>query len=215
MSIESNVQSAYNEWAGSYDEMKNKTRDLDKTATQFMLAGIINSSISVLEFGCGTGKNTEWLHKKSNRLTAVDFSEEMLNKAKEKFSASTLIFKQADITQFWSFENESFHLVTCNLILEHVQNLDFVFCEAAKVLKENGYFFVCELHPFKQYQGGKAGFEKNDELISPDCFTHHISEFFQSALNNGFNCVELKEWFDDNDTKSIPRLISFLFQKKL
>jgi ubiquinone/menaquinone biosynthesis C-methylase UbiE len=192
--------------------MDNKTRDLDKLATQLMLADIINSTDSVLEFGCGTGKNTEWLIKKTPHLTAVDFSGEMLNKARQKFS-SDLIFQQVDITQQWPFKKHSFNIVTCNLILEHVQNLDFVFAEAARVLRPNGYFFVCELHSFKQYQGGKARFEINNEVVSPYCFTHHVSDYFSAALSSRFNCLELKEWFDDNNRESLPRLISFIFKK--
>jgi ubiquinone/menaquinone biosynthesis C-methylase UbiE len=211
--MKSNVQSVYNKWAESYDEMENKTRDLDKKATRFMLGEIVPSIPSVLELGCGTGKNTEWLIDNAKQVVAVDLSEEMLEKAKQKFSADNLVFKQADITVKWPFEIQSFSLITCNLILEHVQNLDFIFSEAARVLQPNGYFFICELHPFKQYQGGKARFELNNEIISPDCFTHHASDFYSSALNKGLTCLQFKEWFDKDDRESPPRLISFLFNK--
>jgi 2-polyprenyl-3-methyl-5-hydroxy-6-metoxy-1,4-benzoquinol methylase len=104
-------------------------------------------------------------------------------------------------------------LVTCNLILEHVQNLNPVFGEAARVLKPNGYFFVSELHPFKQYQGGKARFVLDNKMVSPDCFTHHVSDFFNAAQNAGLICAELKEWFDEHNRDGVPRLISFLFRK--
>lgn len=211
--MENNVQSAYNSWTYSYDAMENKTRDLDKEATRLMLADVITSNSVVLEFGCGTGKNTEWFIKNSKKLTAVDFSQEMLNKAVEKFSNENVIFQQADITQPWVFENHTYDLVTCNLILEHVQNLNPVFAEAARVLKPNGYFFVSELHPCKQYQGSKARFELNEDTVSPDCFTHHVSDFFNAAQSAGLLCTELKEWFDGHNREGFPRLISFLFRK--
>ena len=211
--MDTNVQSVYNQWADSYDEIDNKTRDLDKTATQMMLGDIINLSASVLEWGCGTGKNTAWLLKNVRLLIAIDFSEKMLNRAKEKYAAPHLHYKVADIREQWQFKNQSFTLITCNLILEHVHDLDFVFSEAMRVLQPNGYFFISELHPFKQYKGSKARFEMNNELISPDCYTHHISEFFTSAVTKGFNCTEIKEWFDNDDRQSTPRLISFLFKK--
>lgn len=212
--METNVQSVYNQWARSYDEIENKTRDLDKTAAQAMLAAIIPTNALVLELGCGTGKNTAWLARNAQHITAVDFSEEMLNRAKEKYAASNLDFLQADITRQWPFDDGSFDLVTCNLILEHIEDLDFVFFEAMRVLKPDGYFFISELHPFKQYEGSKARFEKNNELISPDCYTHHISDFFSSGLKSGFKCRELKEWFDNEDRAKVPRLISFLFEKE-
>jgi ubiquinone/menaquinone biosynthesis C-methylase UbiE len=207
-----NVRDVYNEWSNTYDEIENKTRDLDRVATQTVLEKIIDSSTLVLELGCGTGKNTAWLLNKAQHVTAVDFSEHMLNKAKEKYSDANLIFLQADITQPWPFETDSFNLVTCNLILEHIKTLDSVFSEAARILKDDSYFFISELHPAKQYLGSKARFEKNNELVSPDCFIHHTSEYFSSAINNGFSCIELMEWFDDNP-ELVPRLISFLFKK--
>src|SRR5688572_24045817 len=113
-----NVQEGYNQWAHSYDSGENKTRDLDKTAVQNILSpyGFLN----VLELGCGTGKNTEWLALKAQQVTAVDFSEVMLQKAKEKITHSNVNFIQADVTKPWPFEKDCFDLVTCNLILEHV-----------------------------------------------------------------------------------------------
>ena len=76
-----------------------------------------------------------------NILRLWIFSEEMLNRAKEKYAASNLDFLQADITRQWPFDDGSFDLVTCNLILEHIEDLDFVFFEAMRVLKPDGYFF--------------------------------------------------------------------------
>ncbi len=211
--MNSNVQSVYNQWAESYDLMENKTRDLDKMVTRFVLEKKITSSNVVLELGCGTGKNTEWLMRNARQLTSIDFSEEMLKKARQKLKADNLVFLHADIKMPWLFNNHQFNIITCNLILEHIEDLNFVFSEAARVLKANGHLFVSELHPFKQYNGGKARFEINNVFTSPDCFIHHISDFFAAASNNGFVCVELKEWFDNDDKSSIPRLISFLFKK--
>ncbi len=206
-----NVQEGYNQWSHSYDAVTNKTRDLDKVATQTILDpyGFLN----VLELGCGTGKNTEWLQQKAQRVTAVDFSEGMLQQARNKITAGAVHFVQADVTRPWPFDAAAFDLATCNLILEHVQNLQHIFAEACRVLKPEGKFFICELHPAKQYGGSKARFEKQDELVVLDTFTHHTSEFFNTGLQNGFQCIRLDEWFDEGEY-AMPRLISFLFEKK-
>ncbi len=55
-----NVENAYDKWVESYDAMLNKTRDLDLVATNENL-GCMKFQ-SVLEVGCGTGKNTNGLH---------------------------------------------------------------------------------------------------------------------------------------------------------
>jgi len=61
-------------------------------------------------------------------------------------------FTVADIRAPWPCEDEAADLVVCNLVLEHVENLNFVFSESARVLDRAGKFFICE-HPFRQYLG--------------------------------------------------------------
>jgi ubiquinone/menaquinone biosynthesis C-methylase UbiE len=166
-----------------------------------------------LECGCGTGKNTVWLAQKAVSLTAMDFSEAMLEKAAEKLNTSHVTFVQADLTQRWPFEREAFDALTCNLVLEHIENLEPLFLEAARVLKKEGYFFVSELHPVKQYGGSKARFEKSGEMQVLPSFVHHASDYFKAATVAGLQCQKLDEWFDGEDKTAVPRLISFLFQK--
>jgi ubiquinone/menaquinone biosynthesis C-methylase UbiE len=206
------TQQHYNQWSSTYDAVKNKTRDLEKRAGQQVLSAFSYST--VLELGCGTGKNTEWLKEKAQRLLAVDFSEGMLAKASEKIAAENIQFLSADITQPWSFITQCFDLITCSLILEHIQDLQPVFAEAHKALSANGYFYICELHPYKQYTGSKARFETEDGLQVLECFVHHVSDYTQAALQNNFVLAALNEWFDDDNRSNPPRLVSFLFQKK-
>ncbi len=205
------VQKAYNEWADHYDSMDNKTRDLERTAKQKTI-GAIDFKI-VLELGCGTGKNTEWIADKAEKVIAVDFSEEMMEKAKQKIKSGNVQFIQADINKPWGFLTAQPDLITCSLILEHIENLDFIFSEASTILAQNGYFYICELHPFKQYAGSKARFEKNNELHVLDCYTHHFSDYLNVSKDNGFELKLINEWFDNDDRTEIPRLISFLFKK--
>ena len=205
-----NNQQAYNIWAESYDSVANKTRDLEAIALRSVLSNRVFSN--VLEIGCGTGKNTEWLIAKSNHHIGVDFSPEMLRVAKEKFPVGE--FKNFDITQRWDFPDEQFDLVACSLILEHMENIDYVFQQSHRVLRENGLFYLGELHPFKQYQGSKARFETRNETHVLDCFVHNISDFLVAAQTNNLRFVELKEWFDENEKTIVPRVLTMVFEKK-
>jgi ubiquinone/menaquinone biosynthesis C-methylase UbiE len=205
----SSIEGAYNQWAESYDSVVNPTRDMDKKVMQSMLADL--SFKKVLELGCGTGKNTAWLASKTDSVTAVDLSSEMLTRAREKTKADNVKFIKADINQDWNFANEKYDLVSFNLVLEHIEYLPPIFEKAARVLKTNGYLFICELHPFKQYAGSKARFEKDNETVIVECYNHHITDYLK-ARDHGFEIVAIKEWFDE-ERKDIPRLISFLFRQ--
>jgi ubiquinone/menaquinone biosynthesis C-methylase UbiE len=174
-----NIQQAYNNWAIQYDSNNNKTRDLEAIALRKTLVDI--QFDNVLEVGCGTGKNTAWLLEKAKQVTAIDLSEEMLARAKEKINSSHVQFLQADITTGWIFINQLYDLVSFSLVLEPIQNLDHVFSETSQKLKSGGYVYIGELHPFKQYTGTKARFDTEEGQQVVNCFNHHISEFIHAA----------------------------------
>ncbi|NDK56421.1 class I SAM-dependent methyltransferase [Pontibacter fetidus] len=207
----SSIQKAYNSWAFQYDTNQNKTRDLEGIALRTILSTI--DFERVLEIGCGTGKNTIWLQEKAQHVTAVDFSEEMLAKAREKIASDKVQFKQADITKEWSFADGKYNLVTFSLVLEHIENLDHIFRKAANALVKGGYAYIGELHPFKQYSGSKARFDTDEGREVLECYTHPISEFTQGAKQHGFIVSDINEYFDDNDRTQIPRILTILLQK--
>jgi malonyl-CoA O-methyltransferase len=205
------IQDAYNQWSETYDSNENLTRDLDKKVTREVLAG--QRFNSILEIGCGTGKNTSFLSQIGTRVQAVDFSQGMVDKAKEKVRAENVKFSMTDITKKWMFENHSFDLILCNLVLEHIEDLSFVFSEASRCLQMKGRFFVNELHPFRQYEGKKARFYKADETIEVEAFLHHISDFLNAAASNGLTLTKLNEYWHENDVDKPPRIVSFMFEK--
>lgn len=205
------IEKAYNSWANQYDTNANKTRDLDTKSTIETLRTL--DFTKVIEVGCGTGKNTSYLLTKADKIIGLDFSQEMLNKAKAKIQDERVEFQKADITTEWNVENNFADLITCSLVLEHIKDLDFIFNQAAKKLKSEGYFFISELHPFKQYSGSKAKFETENGTQELETYVHHVSEYLNLATKNGFELVELKEWFDDENKTGIPRLIGILLQK--
>jgi malonyl-CoA O-methyltransferase len=206
-----NVQQAYTDWSATYDQDRNLTRDLDEMITREMLAAL--RSNSTLEIGCGTGKNTALLARISQHVSALDFSLSMIEKAREKLSSDSVKFIVADISQPWSFADRSFDLIACNLVLEHIADLSFVFAEAARVLSQNGRFFISELHPFRQYQGTQARFERHNQKTQIPAFVHHVSDFIGAAEANQLSLIGIKEWWHSEDQNKPPRLVSFMFQK--
>jgi ubiquinone/menaquinone biosynthesis C-methylase UbiE len=204
-------EEAYNSWASQYDTNENKTRDLEAIVLRETLSTI--AFTMVLEIGCGTGKNTEWLTQKAEHITAVDLSEEMLSKAKEKIQSDKVEFIKADINSEWDFTEKTFDLISFSLVLEHIENLDHVFKEVYKKLDEPGYVYIGELHPFKQYTGTKARFETQDGLQVVQCYNHHISDFIQSAKKYGLKLLALDEYFDSDDKTTVPRILTLSLHK--
>lgn len=206
------TRQAYNLWASQYDTNDNKTRDLEGLALRAALDKLTFEFC--LEIGCGTGKNTVWLLNRSTSVTAVDLSDEMLTKAKEKVTSDRVTFIQADITAAWSFRSRPYDLVTFSLVLEHIENLEHIFAEASRALKSGGTVYVGELHPFKQYAGTKARFDTGNGMCVLKCFNHHISDFMKCAKKHHLIPVDVNEYFDDTELSTIPRILTLLFRKQ-
>ncbi|GAB2776876.1 class I SAM-dependent DNA methyltransferase [Salinimicrobium soli] len=203
---------SYDAWAGSYDSVGNKTRDLE---AEVLRDTFLNPHYgNILELGCGTGKNTGWLSKKADFVMALDFSPKMISKAKEKITEPNVEFVQTDITRTWPVKPGWANLITCSLVMEHIEDLSFIFEEADKALKRRGKFYICELHPAKQYAGSQAKFETEQGLQKPKAFVHHLSDYLSASREHDFNLLDLNEYFDDREKENIPRLISFVFESK-
>lgn len=207
-----NIDEAYNEWAETYDSNQNFTRDLDAQLLRTILTS--QRFESILEIGCGTGKNTGFLAQIGAQVDALDFSDSMIARAKEKVQTQNVRFESADLTQPWPCVDSAYELIVCSLVLEHIADLGHIFSEAARTLIAGGKFVINELHPFKQYGGTKARFEREAEIVEVPAFVHHISDFTNAAGQSDFKLIALDEHWHAEDKGKPPRIVSFVFQKR-
>lgn len=168
------VSLAYDAWARTYDRDQNLTRDLDAAAARKALSGLKPKAL--LELGCGTGKNTVFYARLARRVEALDFSAGMLSRARAKVKSRNVSFSLADLSRLWPVPGSSFDLAACSLVLEHIADLRFFFREAARVLRPGGAIFVCELHPMRQYLGGRARFRRGRRSQDVPSFLHDVTD---------------------------------------
>jgi ubiquinone/menaquinone biosynthesis C-methylase UbiE len=212
---ETGIAAAYNRWAETYDTDPNRTRELAGEVLRQVDLQI--AAADIVEIGCGTGRNTEWLATQAASITAMDFSEEMLRRARERVHDPRVRFIQHDVRTRWPLADDAADVIVAMLILEHVEHLETVFAEAVRVLRPNGKLFICELHPMRQLMGGQAQFSNTQtgerELVA--AFLHNVSDFVNAGLGAGLDVRRLDEWRDaDSDSNSSPRLLSLVFTKK-
>lgn len=209
----SEIAAAYNDWAETYDTDQNRTRDL--AAETLRQANLNLDGRKVIEVGCGTGRNTVWLAERAADIVALDFSEAMLDRARARVK-DPLRFVQHDVRATWPLADSSADVVIAMLILEHVEHVEAVFREAARVLPSGGQFFLCELHPMRQLAGGRAQFSnaKTGERKLITAFLHDVSDYVNAGLSSGFELQHLGELRDAGaPANSQPRLLSLLFRR--
>jgi malonyl-CoA O-methyltransferase len=207
----SEVADAYDQWADTYDNDHNRTRDL--AGKVLREAGLAVSGRRIVEIGCGTGRNTEWLVRPESgiaEVVALDFSEEMLTRARARVDDPRVRFIQHDVQTRWPLANDSANVVIAILVLEHVEHLEPIFAEAARVLRATGELFICELHPEQQLLGKQARFTSaatgQNKLVT--AFLHRTEDYFNVGMSAGFELVSLAEWQDEDAPENPPRLLS-------
>ena len=210
----SDVARAYDRWSRRYDDDANTTRDLDARVVR--QSPLPLSGARVLELGCGTGKNSEWLATHARELVALDFSPGMLDVARRRVRAAHVRFVEHDITRPWPVEPGSCDVVIGNLVLEHVRDLGAIYAEAARVLRPGGQLFLCELHPYRQIRGGQAHFEdaETNQIVPVTAYRHSVSEYVSGGLAAGLVLRALGEHLEESaPPDAVPRLVSVLFER--
>ena len=104
----------------------------------------VEENARILELGCGTGsmwKGHFNILSTCTELILTDFSEGMLETAKENLGVHPkLSFAQVDIQEI-PYAEESFDIVIANMMLYHVPDLKKGLAEVRRVLKPGGKFY--------------------------------------------------------------------------
>ena len=75
----------------------------------------------------------------------IDGAETMIEIARKKYPDCP--FYTADITRPLPFDDDTFDIVFCNMVLMDIDPVESVFSECRRVLKHGGVFFISIVHP--------------------------------------------------------------------
>lgn len=183
----------YDQWAASYDRDENPLPALEEPLVKKLLGDV--HGLEILELGCGTGRHSIRMAAAGARVTALDFSSEMLGHARKKSGASNLRFEVHDLSQPLPFPAEHFDCVLCALVVDHIENLDTLFSEMHRVCRPNGNVVVSGMHPAMMLRGVQARFRVpgTDRKICPASHPHEMSDYVMAATRAGFAFDHLSE----------------------
>ncbi len=116
--------------------------------SELKLLGKIKNK-DVLEIGCGGGQNAIVLAKWGARSVGLDNSEEQIAYAKELAKANRVkvSFHVGNMENLNRFSDKSFDVVLSSCALDYVEDLAGTFQEVFRVLRKNGMFVFCVVHP--------------------------------------------------------------------
>lgn len=113
---------------------------------EFMVKrSIINKQI--LEVGCGDGYGSAYLAKIADKVTGIDYEEEIIFPAQNKYKAPNLNFLCMDAAKL-QFEDNTFDLACSFQVIEHIpeDKILLYLSEIKRVLKHSGEFYLSTLN---------------------------------------------------------------------
>jgi len=147
----------YAAWSETYDDPGNALLLIEEPAFRSFLDDIPPGDAA--DVACGTGRVTAILCDLGHRVTAIDPSEAMLERARDKGLPATFVTGSFDALPL---ENDSVDLVTCALALTHVTDLGPPVREFARVLRPSGRVVLSDIHPIAVGTGAQAFFRRAD-----------------------------------------------------
>ncbi|MBN1393824.1 MAG: class I SAM-dependent methyltransferase [Pirellulales bacterium] len=153
------------DWDGSEQDPVETVVQVERRAARLELRG----GERLLEVGCGTGQLTGWLVERvaPGRVTAVDFSPEMLRKASEKGIGAE--FRLIDVCGD-ELGRAEFDVALCFHSFPHFRDKPAALRNLARALKPRGRLMVMhldrrdEINEFHRGVGGAIG----DDLLPDD-----------------------------------------------
>ncbi|TLS36936.1 class I SAM-dependent methyltransferase [Pseudalkalibacillus caeni] len=130
----------YRIWSPVYDKVFNAGLFLNARKEIFRKITLLPEH-KILFVGVGTGADLELIDYEKFNITAIDFSADMLVKAKAKDRNGTVKFFEMD-AQDMGFDDQSFDFVFAHLILSVVPDAPRCFREMERLLKPNGVMVI-------------------------------------------------------------------------
>jgi ubiquinone/menaquinone biosynthesis C-methylase UbiE len=200
------TREGYDRWSSIYDSDGNPLIALEEPLVDRLLGNVMG--LNIIDLGCGTGRHALRVAKAGAHVQAVDFSEQMLARARQKAQGTNVLFHSHDLSERLPFPESSFDRVVCGLVLDHIVELDSFFRNMQHVCKPNGFAVVSVMHPAMMLRGVQARFwdPQTGRQVRPASERHQISDYVMAAVRAGFHIDHLSEHaVDQTLADQLPR----------
>ncbi|NHQ84848.1 bifunctional 2-polyprenyl-6-hydroxyphenol methylase/3-demethylubiquinol 3-O-methyltransferase UbiG [Iodobacter sp. HSC-16F04] len=134
-------------WWDTESEFK-PLHEINPLRIDFMQKHIDLAGKKILDVGCGGGILAEGLARQGAQVTGIDLAEKSLKVAKLHLFESKLEvdYRCVPVEQLATDEPESYDIVTCMEMLEHVPSPASVVAACARLVKPGGWVFFSTLN---------------------------------------------------------------------
>lgn len=137
---------------------------LERPALRSLIPLALSGAI-VLEAGCGSGAQAEWLLDQGAEVIGIDLSPAMVDEAKRRCGGRGHFFV-ADLATPLPIEPDSVDGITCSLALHYLEDWTVALGSFARALGDGGWVVLSLDHPFAPALPSQHGGYFDTELVS-------------------------------------------------
>ncbi len=122
---------------------------------------------TIYDIGSGNGYMARHFAKKGAKVYASDISTKLVNIAKKESKDLKIAYSVHDAVDFSNYKNNMFDVVTMNVVIHYVKDLNKLFDGISRILKNKGRFIFSNSHflrpqyPYSEWvKGGSRGKNK-------------------------------------------------------
>lgn len=187
----------------------------------------------VLDIACGQGFFSHETAKTAKEVTGFDIGKPLVDLA-NKTRAKNEQFVVASADKAFPFQDISFDKIFCVLALQNIKDLNNVFKEASRVVKQGGRLIFVLNHPvFRVPQASDWGYDEekraqyrkvysylSEQTVSIDMhpgkqnspktisFHRPLQVYFKNLAKNGFAVLRFEEWISHKESQKGPRKLA-------
>ncbi len=186
----------YGKWAETYEETV--AEGLDRPLLERLRTIEWPSIRRAADLACGTGRTGAWLRERGvQHVDGVDITPEMLAVAEKRGAHERLLVGDVQATPLDSSE---YDLSTLVLADEHLAELQPVYREASRLLRQGGKFLIVGYHPFFLMNGMPTHYHRADgSAVTIESHVHLFADHFKAGCSAGLSLVEVEECVIDED----------------
>ncbi|MAZ73272.1 MAG: SAM-dependent methyltransferase [Flavobacteriaceae bacterium] len=166
---------------------------------------------SILDAGCGYGRNLKWFYQNNFSITGIDTNADAIKKAQEIYPAAASNFRVGTLEMVPFEENYFDHIICCAVLHFADNNTHFnaMVAELVRVLKYSGTLFIRVASNIGL--DGKKPFVKDEinDVVGSFYITRELIYEISENLP-----VQLIEAIKTTNVQDIRAMTTLVFQKK-
>ncbi|MBN2091300.1 methyltransferase domain-containing protein [candidate division KSB1 bacterium] len=149
------------------------------------------TSQKILDLGCGDGYLSYLMAKEKHQVTALDLSQNRLEKFKDLAAEFGIEQKIGDVKNT-GLPDDTYQLIICSEVLEHIEEYEKLLEEAFRILKPGGQLIVSVPHD-----------EPRKIITCPHC----LKQFYRNGHINRFSRQSLSESLQEHGFQILKKKV--------